>query len=262
VLQLERAYPEYRKAFVLDNVSDAARPAVRQAARTSYRALLPSGRAEVLRQLQPGGDEAADTPQRWAAVRRWLQEPEQLASWRVLAGLLVRLDDPDAKDPVTDLAEFLGKRELALDVHTLELEVPERLGYWPRPGAALRVYHRAGKRNLTAVFSPSGKPVSDPRRRVTTYTYRRLRERKITYHPGDDLWAVLLLTGSRALTWASSRSELYQLERLRRPPRLQKASDEYLQSGTLQPSVRLTIHPDSGVPRVPDLMPDVQGTEE
>jgi hypothetical protein len=262
VQQLQRSYPDYGKAFAPANVPDAARPAVRQAARASYAALLSSGRAEVLRQLQPGGVGQADTAERWEAVRAWLREPEQLASWRVLANLLVRLDDPDAEDPITALADFLGKREFLIDVRSLTLEVPERLGYRPRADAQLRVIHPGSKRNPALAFDPSGEPVRDARRRVRTYTYRLAEGRGIKFHPGEQLYAVLALTEGRALTWASARSALYPFERLLRPPRLQRETDRYLQAGTLQPGVRLTIHPDDGVPRVPDLMPDVQRAEE
>jgi hypothetical protein len=255
---LEKAYPGYKTEFTLAELPDAVRPDVRQAAGTNYDYLLPPARALVLRRLEQGGTGPEETPARWDAVREWLKDPEELASWRVLASALARLRDPEAEDPVSALASFLGKRTFTIDVRRLTLEVPEDLKARPAPDAALSVYHPASAGEKPALtFEPSGEGRRDAGRRLWVYAFGRTAGGRITYRPGDALWATLPLRDGRMFTWARNHSAVYQFERLRRPPRLHKAGESNL-SGTLEEGVRLVIEPPDGVPGVPDLMPVVR----
>jgi hypothetical protein len=256
--ELEKAYPAYQAGFTLADLPDAIRPDVRQAAGTSYDYLLPPARALVLRRLEQVGTGAQETPARWDAVRQWLKDPEELASWRVLATVLARLRDPDADDPVSALASFLGKKTFTIDVRGLTLEVPEDLKVKPAPDAVLSVYHPAGAGEKAALtFEQSGEGRRDAERRLWIYAFRRTEPGRITYRPGDALWATLPLRGGLQFTWARNHSSVYQFERLRRPPRLHKADESNL-SGTLEEGVLLMIEPTDGVPGVPDLMPVVR----
>jgi len=60
------------------------------------------------------------------------------------------------------------------------------------------------------------------------------------------------------LTWVRSRTLTYQFERLRRGPYVHRA-DQDVATGDLAESVVVTIIPDEGLPRVPDLLPEVRG---
>jgi hypothetical protein len=255
--QLRTAYPNYRTDFVPEGLPDAVLPKIKVAARRSYAALLPAGQAEVLRQLKAGvkGKESAAG---WEGVRRWLGSPRELEGWDQLAAVLARLANPDAEDPVRALASFLGRDRFLIEVRTVKLEVPERLGVRPRSDARLAVYHPASDRQPALVFEPSDDPRRDARKRVWTYTYRLAEGRRIRYQPGDKLWAELPLPEKRVFTWSEARSARYQFERLRQPPRLQRASDRDLTAGPLQKNVVLSFRPEDGVPRVPDLLPRVR----
>ncbi len=227
-------------------------------ARTFYERLLEPARAAVLSQLQQAGGGAEETRARWDGVRDWLRDPKELQDWRVLAMVLVRLHDAEAGDPVDALREFLSKTSFALDVRRVTLEVPEGLGVKPAADARFSVYHPASAGDKPArVFESSGEGERDARRRVVTYSFRSVEGQRLTYQPGDALWATLPLRDDLAFTWVRGRSLMYQFERLLRPPRLHKTS-EATTAGTLEEKVQLTISPSDGVPRLPDLMPVVR----
>jgi hypothetical protein len=191
-------------------------------------------------------------------VRNWLRDPKELESWRVLAGVLARLDDSEAGDPVSALADFLGKASFTLDLRRLTLEVPESLGVKPAADARLSVFHppSAGEKPAL-IFEQSGEGERDAQRRVWTYQFRPIEGQRLTYRPGDALWATLPLREDLMFTWVRGHSLMYQFERLVRPPRLHKMK-EATTTGTLEEKVRLTITPPDGVPRLPDLMPVVR----
>src|SRR5262249_13721738 len=144
---------------------------------------------------------------RWEVVRGWLAEPAELLSWRELARVLLRLDDPLAPDPVQALATFLDKKSFTVEVRTFLLEIPELRGLVPRSEGRLVVLHPVSKRQPALAFEPTGEPVKDAARRLRIYTYRLAEGRRITYSPGDKLWAELPLRGDDGrLVWSQSRS--------------------------------------------------------
>jgi hypothetical protein len=89
-------------------------PPLARVIRSRYESLLVPARAEVLRQLKLGGSDKEETPKRWEAVRVWLKEPTELASWRQLALPLLRMEDPLADDPATVLRTFLNRETFDL----------------------------------------------------------------------------------------------------------------------------------------------------
>jgi hypothetical protein len=255
---LVQSYPNYQSDFILDRVPEAIRPQVRQAARINYEHLLEPARAAVLNQLQQAGGGSEETRARWEGVRTWLRDPKELDSWRILAGVLARLDDPEAGDPVSALADFLGKTSLILDLRRLTLEIPESLGVKPAADARLSLYHPASAGEKPAlVFEQSGEGERVPERRVWTYSFRAVEGQRLTYRPGDSLWATLPLRDELMFTWVRGHSLMYQFERLIRPPRLHKTK-EATTTGTLEEKVHLTITPPDGIPRLPDLLPVVR----
>jgi hypothetical protein len=253
--ELQKFYPNYKEEFTRDKLPEAIVGEVGQAARTSYEYLLEPGRSEVLTRLREAGAGDTETPERWAAVRNWLTNPQELVSWRVLALVLARLHEPDPVDPVSDLASFLQKTSFALDLERLTLEIPDSLKVRPAPGAMLSVYLKDEEKPALR-FESSGDGRHDAQRRVTTYVYRPVEGQRLTYRPGDRFLAVLPLRDHFTLTWLRDRSAFYQFERLVRPPRLHK-EDQPPTQGDLAEAVRVTVAPPEGLPRVPDLVPVV-----
>jgi hypothetical protein len=257
--ELRQAYPQYEKEFTLENLPEAARPKVRQAARTNYENMLKPARTAVLEQLQQGGKGGEETPARWDAVRSWLKEdPRELAAWRKLALVLVRLydTDHDAGDPVTRLLAFLQRTSFTIRIDRIAVEIPDSLKVKPSSNASFAIYHVTPDRPAL-VLEQSGEPERRARDRVSVYTFRLVEGQPFTYRPGERLWGSLPMQDDRMLTWARSRSAVYQLESLTRPPRLHKKDEPNIE-GTLEAGVKVTLQPPDGVPRMPDLMPVVQ----
>jgi hypothetical protein len=255
--KLSQAYPNYQSDFVLDRVPEAIRLQVAQLAESKYKLLLEPARAAVLEQLRQAGG-GKESRKHWENVRNWLRAPDELEGWRTLAVVLLRLHKPEASDPVTALAEFLAKMSFPLDVRRLTLEIPESLDVKPADAAKFSIYHPSSAGDKPAlVFEPSGEGQRDARRRVLTYSFRPADGQRLTYRPGDPLWATLPLRDDRMFTWVRGRSLMYQFERLNRPPRLHKTKEEST-DGTLEEKVFLTITPAGGVPSLPDLLPVVR----
>jgi hypothetical protein len=102
----------------------------------------------------------------------------------------------------------------------------------------------------------------EPQRRVTVYNFLRDSSAPMTYLPGDQFFAHVAVKkegDDRAwlLTWARSRSELYQFECLAKPARLHR-NDQPNTAGDLAEDIKLTVTPDKGLPPVPDLIPVVK----
>jgi hypothetical protein len=263
VQELKKEYPRCEDRFHLDDLPEAARPDIRQAARTNYQNLLESGRAAVLRRLKDAGADDRETPERWKEVRRWLESgPEELLDWRFLAKMLRRLSDPDAEplDPVDELASFLGRERFEIKLSRLRLAIPRDLGV--EPHGNLSIIHDADGKQTTITLEPLGEGQYNPQTRVTTYTFRITGEGTIVYRPGDGLRARLALrkpgeAGALAFDWISGRSRLYEFEHLSRGAWLHpEGKDPY--SGKYDEEIRLVPVGDTQIPRVPDLMPVVK----
>ena len=256
-------YPNLLKNPHVTDLPPAAADDLRRAARINFDHLLEVGRKVVLDRLQAQSPDGKETPEVWRGLRDWLNDPEELRDWRVLATWLAQLQDPEARDPVTALAAFLRQDRFDLDVRSLTLEVPQdrRL----RPVGPVTVFHGSGAGPAAAalVFQPlndAGR--RDPQRDVVIYNFRRESGGPLVYRPGDTFYASLPAKKDRdpagwMVTWARSRSELYQFESLTRPPRLHRP-DQPNTEGELLQEVTLAPAPESGFPRVPDLMPVVK----
>jgi hypothetical protein len=254
--ELKKVYPDPETRFSGTDLPDAARPAIRQAARASYQNLLGPGRGEVSRQLRLAGRGKEETLERWQEVGAWLKDPKELSAWRELARILVRLEDPEAEDPVKALASFLERTRFPVEVRRMVVEIPDKAGIQPLSDARLDIFHeRIGTPAIS--LEPSGEPRRDTQRRVRIYTYRVPDDRgRITYHPGEAVWATLPLRDRQKLYWWDTRSLVYKIDRLRQPPRIWNEDG----SGDGRPAdgVRVTFDPEDGVPRVPDLVPQVR----
>jgi hypothetical protein len=258
--EFKDAYRDQAKTFTREALPEAIVPKVVQVAGNQYQLLLAPGREEVLRQLRLAGRGTTETTEKWEVVRTWLgKNPEELASWRFLAGVLLRLQKRSPEDPVEALAAFLGKKQFVLEPKTLTLELPDLSGLVPQAEKPLVVLHPASDRQPALAFEPSGEPQHDRARRVRIWTYRLTVGDRVIFRPGDNLWAELRLRGGKErLVWSQARSALYLVERLRNPPRQQPVNAKSLDDGRLIERARLLIRPEDSVPRVPDLLPDVR----
>jgi hypothetical protein len=122
-----------------------------------------------------------------------------------------------------------------------------------------QVYVTADNQQTTALAFKETDRQHDAQRGVTKYQFRPVKQQLLAYKPGDVLWASIALRESDEewlLTWARSRSAVYQFERLTRPPRLHRKNQENTE-GDITEDVTLTIT-EGNLPAVPDLMPVVK----
>jgi hypothetical protein len=259
--ELKKAYPNFERDFVLSGLPDAVRGDIRQAARTSYEPLTDAGRDVVLRRLQEASPAGPETLKLWRDLRPWLADPPELARWRVLARQLVRLFDPDRPelDPVADLANFLTRDRFDFRLKGLSLEIPD--SYRIRPDGELKVHQRqADGQSMIWTYEVVGKE-RDTQRGVTAYSLRPSDSAALFYRPGAELYAVLPMRDNDnrewQLTWARSRSQVYQFERLIRPPRLHRRDQDNIK-GEIANGVAILPAPPGAIPPVPDLVPIVK----
>jgi hypothetical protein len=261
LVELQRAYPEKNQLSIPDDLPDGVAGPLRRAAGEQYEHLLEAGRREVARQLQKrAGPDRQETPQLWRDLRTWLESPEELTAWRSLAAILGKLHNPDWADPVVVLANFLKKDRFELDVRRPTLTVPIPLNV--RPVGKLLIYHSRVSAQAPALVLEVADTSTDMAARVRTYTFRPEGEgRLLAFQPGDSIWATLQVERDGSpdwvLTWARSRSSVYQFEHLTTAPQLHRKDQEPAQGETAA-GVALTFSPPSGVPAVPDLMPVVK----
>jgi hypothetical protein len=257
--RLKAVYPNYARDFT-STLPDRIADMVRQKARDNYSALLTPARAEVLRQLRKAVG-AIKEQARWSEVAKWLETSNDLGPWNDLSLIILRViqEQPDA--PVPALRRFLAKKEFMLEFKTVIVEI-QRFSALEPGDEPLKIVWR-GAKNKELVFKRVGKGrvVGD----VTQNIYTLDEKATVVYRPGQDLHAELPLKDldgmMRRLVWADSRSPLYQFEGLHRRPRLQEwrnGNPPGPAEGRPQSDVRLRLEPASGVPRVPDLMPDVK----
>jgi hypothetical protein len=261
LLDLQKAYPRYKDEFVTADLPDAVASPLRKAARVNYEKLLDPARDEVLKHLQAVSPDGKETIEHWRDVRTWLTAPEELASWRALARVLGRLNDPDWGDPLNALVAFLGRDRFDLDLKDLALEIPYDLDV--KPAGKLSIFHPATNNGGPALTFEIGSPQTDDQRRVRMYRLRSEGANPVlTYHPGEKLWATLpverMNNADWQFTWARGRSAVYQFDHLARAPQLHQ-KDQDNTKGEVAQGVALHVPPPgSSLPSVPELMPVVR----
>jgi hypothetical protein len=150
----------------------------------------------------------------------------------------------------------------------LVLKIPDALKV--TPAGKLTIFHGTGEEiRATLTFKQWGEPLYDPDDKASRYTFvpegGETLTYRLAYRPGDFLWAELPLRTDdkqeRLFTWSLCRSQVFQFERLVRPPRLHR-KDQIATRGELAQDVVLTV-PVGIVPRLPDLIPVVKlGSKE
>jgi hypothetical protein len=263
---LARAYPRYDGLSTADLPDPVAEP-LRRAARANYGRLLDTGRAEVLKHLQAVSPDGRETLEHWRALRPWLDDPRDLRSWRALARVLDRLQDAQPRpaegnppDAVDELSAFLARDHFDLDLKQMQLEVP--FGLNAKPEGKLSLFHPPTADPGPALVFRVEDPETDMERRVRIYPLRlEGPARKITYHPGEGLWATLPVEygsgGGWVLDWVRGRSRVFQLDHLWDVPQLHQQGEKST-SGEPARGVALVPSKGSTLPRLPELIPVVE----
>lgn len=202
-----------------------------------------------------------ETHAAWESVAAWLDADPQLQSWGRLLRLLARWAAPEfpAEDPVSELAAFLRKERFDADLRSVELTVPDdlRAQRVVPAGNLVLTNTQAGQPPREYAF----RPVGTPRREGPTAVYRFVpdgHDGRVTFRPGDGVTAALRVrSGGQEfrLEWANGRSAVYQFGRLTREPSIRRADP----AAPAEPAtgVRLAAVPETGLPAVPVLLPDV-----
>ena len=258
--RLRRAYPHFQEEFTVADLPDMILAEIRAAARPRYGRLLKAGHEVVLRHLQEAGQGSGESFESWRRLRSWVDNPPDLQAWRVLATVLARLQSTEVEDPVTALAGFLKKEQFDLTLNRLVLEIPDDQNL--RPSGKLVIHHgKTGEANPVEVsFELVDDGRKEPGRQSIRYAFKPTGAAGLIYRPGDTLWANLAVKSGDnpdwMLTWTAGRSQVYQFERLTQPPRLHQKDQSNLE-GKVEERIFLQVAPDSGIPKVPDLLPIV-----
>jgi hypothetical protein len=263
---LKTAFPNFADWSPAD-ISEAASPEVRGAARISYDRLIEAGRQVVLRELKEACPDGQETQDRWKNVMRTLSQAPELREWsqlvkieKGLAGM--PLVGTPMDDPVAELNAFVQRPNFSLKFGTIRVSIPDDI-YESRirPSGKLSIWHRSGMARNEITFQLGDNEVRDTRRRMTTFVFTIDRDSALTYTPGDELYATLPVRDAAnkewKFTWLQCRSDLYRFESLHRIPRFHERDDPSPTKTGKLVEVRMIFTPESGVPRVPDLMPTV-----
>jgi hypothetical protein len=260
--RLDVLYPRLREDLPSISLPDVVVGEIRNAARVAYDHLIQGGRDTVLDHLQQSSTDDKESAAGWRQVRLWLANPDDLRDWRPLATLLARLKDPEAADPVSTLAAFLGRERFVIDLQRLTLELPFDRGL--RPSGPLTIYHgRPGSEAAPALIFrlAEEEPQRDAQRRITTYHWLKQSGSEIVFRPGDSFFADVPVKredsgADGTLAWSQSRSAFYQIECLQRAPQLQARRQDSSHSESVE-DVTLTMFP-ADYPVVPDLLPAIK----
>ncbi len=247
--------PDDLRVLDLSNFPDPGRAILADRLDRSFRTGARHVHALILARIGSNA-ETKDTPDGWRAVADGLIDPA-FADWGRLLHLLLRLRDPAATNPVTELAAFLRTTKFDLDLKGFDLLIPPDLSLdkvVPSGPLTVAVTPRTGG-SAVQRFKQSGTAV----REGSAMSYRFLGEgnRKLTYQPGDELRVEIPVrsgTQELKLVWEVGGTKTYQFDRFNREPRLVKAN------GNSEPAtgVRLTPTEGSSVPRLPALFPELK----
>jgi len=194
----------------------------------------------------------ADMPDSWRGVADALIDPA-FADWGRLLQLMLRLRNPNAANPVADLAAFLHASTFDLDLRGLDLLIPPDLSLdkVAPSGALVITITPKGGATTTLRFKQSGAGIREGS--ATSYRFVPEESGKAVYRPGDDLRAeVSVRAGAQEfkLEWEMGGPKTYQFVRLEREPRLVKPAGAEAATG-----VKLTPMAGSRLPKLPALFP-------
>jgi GTPase SAR1 family protein len=260
VAQLGKDFPSYKIEFTLTGLPEKSTIGIREAARRRFEACLPVARGVIRSRFwQAPGDGNGETVKQWQQLRDWLRQPKELADWRIIADILLGLNQQEAKDPIGELSSFLGQDSFAIELKSVVVEIP--MAAELSPGRELKIFH-PGQDRLCCTLTRAGEAKLDEKSRTWGQRYDANSTEAIHYRPGDHLSARLLTRDSRenevVLTWGAAkdrgRSVVYQFQSLFLSPFQHRDNQEFDKGRTVS-GAALRIG-EGQCPRVPDLFPN------
>lgn len=251
---LKKHYPEHTRWVVAD-LPDGVRIDVERALKKSNEQAIRDGQRVVLERFVSINPALAETPGDWPRLADYLLSPA-LEEWRELGTVLARLQDPKAEGPAPYTAAFLKKSSFDLQPKKVRVRVPDTLSdAIVRPNGDLKLVVKRATGEATTLLMKPATEVRDKQSMLYTF----IGDGSLTYRPGDTFHAELpVRKGERdlKLTWASSRTQTFQFERLLLSPRLHAADQSNIE-GTVAEGVSASVL--EGVfPMVPGMVPIIR----
>ena len=248
--RLKKLYPDF-ETWDLIKLPVTHQKALAERMRQARDRLEAEGQTIILQKLALM---KADTIEDWRALMPWLKGPE-FAPWRELYGVVAKSVVPKLPDPVEDLASFVAKDRFDLTIKSVRVTIPDGLKTKPLiPTSGFRLY--AGEPLRAFEFPQVGQPIVGGDQRI--YFFEPKEPWSLMYNPGQGMFADLDLNSGGVpwvLTWARSRSSLFQTEKPKREPRLHRP-DQKPNEGESLTNIDVLITGDW--PTVPILVPVVR----
>lgn len=250
---LKTQYPEYA-SWKLTNLPEAILPEIQRRLRRSLEQGYREGQRLLMDRLKAVSAGRTEVAADWPLVADYLGSPT-LNDWKNLLTAMAKLYDPSAEDPVQQTIAFLKRPLFELDAKTITLRIPD--SYLVKPAGDFVVLHRPN--NGSDTIRHSFKLSSEGRDgQVKLYTFIPVTTGKLSYKPGDALFAELVLKKAdrdMKFTWSSSRTMSFQFERLQSLPQLHDIKQSNIEG---IPAEGVSISIDGTFPTVPALLPTVR----
>jgi hypothetical protein len=199
-----------------------------------------------------------DTPEGWRAVAKIITDAgSPFPNWGRLLHAYVSLKDPNAADPVLELATFLQAQSFDMTLSGFELVIPVDLALEkvvPTGPLTMTITHAESKESILQ-FKQDGEGV----RKESNFVYRFTAQGdgNLTYIPGEGLKIGLPVRAGDQnfrIEWDATYPKTFQFGAFDREPRLLRPG------GSSEPAlgVRFTPSVESKVPRFPVLFPDLR----
>lgn len=238
----------------LRDIPDPGRGVLAQRLDREFKLGVRYVQALILARIGPGKELSA-TPDGWRRLSALLTDSTTpFPEWGRLLHLYLRIQNPNAANPMLELAAFLRKPSFELKLHDFELTIPVDLSLdkvKPSGPLTIAVSH-AGASPQTIALKQVGEGVR--KGSATNYRFSAEGDGSLTYVPGDSMRAELAVrAGSQEskLVWSPEGSPVYEFALFEGEPRLVKAT------GASEPAVgvKLTPGPGTVLPRIPVLFP-------
>jgi hypothetical protein len=246
--------------WTASDIPDSVRSEVQSVAQTAFDHWLATGRQLVAQELRRVRGDSPEKHEHWLQVAEWSAQAGDLQLWRDIAMALQRIANGRNADPIQELARFLREKSFAIEVRKAVLVIPDSVrDSRLQPTSNLTIHVQNGGATDTISCKQSGPVLRDERLGLSTYRFEVDGKTALSFTPGQECWAELTAKDAGRewkLYWSKFRSSTYTYERLLTEPILFPKDDVELKKGLPATRVTLLLEPISGVPRLPDLMPD------
>ena len=240
---LKQQYPAYAD-WSSALIPDPSRGVIEEKLKAELNAAILDGRQAIAEKIKGLSLEKSEDRKKLAD---WLSGSE-LKEYREYTGFLHKLlSGKPADAPVEALVKFLQRETFELEIQSVRLTIPESLkAARLKPAEVLgsgetmdhtpvfKIYYQPGgvkKNEIEFILTLDRK--DEPPGQAFGYTYTAKDTLRISFHPGDNLFAAVDLDeGTRRwrLTWDQSKCAAYRFESLLKPPTLH-APDQPVDKG-------------------------------